>query len=190
MEKCHLPEVLNSNRLLLKKHQMEEASLMFQYVIEDKARLSKFLPWPKYIEKVEDEESYIQLTLEDWEQYKRYSYSIFEKGSQNYLGNIGAFAISWEWEKCEIGYWILGKFEGKGFIREATATLYNALYEVGFNRVAIHCEPENTRSNSIPRALGFSLDGTLPDYIKNSDGEFRHMNIYSKVRKSGKIDLR
>lgn len=185
MEKRHLPERIEADRLYLKKLSLDLAEVMFKYVDEDRERLSQFLPWPKFVTTVQHEIDHINLTIEQWDQFKGYSYGIFTKDNDLYMGNVGIHAISWGWDRCEIGYWILGRHEGKGYMREAVKALTNILHEHGFNRVEIHCDPNNSKSSNIPRALGYKCEARLAQLVKDWDGKYRDMDIFAHLKSQG-----
>jgi len=185
MEKRYLPELITSSRIKLKKHTVDLAQKMFDYVEEDKERLSRFLPWPPFIKTVQDEIDFIKGRLESWEQHQSSDYGIYRLEDDEYMGNIGSFSYNWENESCEIGYWILGKFEGKGYMSEAVSALEQALFEAGFNRIVIRFDPENNKSGSIPRRLGYLHDGVLREAIK-VNGSFHNLEVYSKLKSDKK----
>lgn len=182
MEKSHLPERIEADRLYLRKLSLDLAEVMFKYVDEDRERLSQFLPWPKFVTTVQHEIDHINLTIDQWEKFQGYGYGIFKKDDDLYMGNVGIHAISWGWDRCEIGYWILGRYEGKGFMREAVSALTQALHNHGFNRVEIRCDPNNSRSSSIPRALGYQLEGRLHQVVKDGDGNYRDLDIFGHLK--------
>jgi ribosomal-protein-serine acetyltransferase len=98
------------------------------------------------------------------------------------MGNIGVYEIDWENECCKIGYWILGRFEGNGYVRESVVCLERVLFDMGFNRVVIMCEEENQRSRKIPLSLGYTLEGTLREYVKRDDRFMSH-EVHSKLKR-------
>ncbi|MBC7466266.1 MAG: GNAT family N-acetyltransferase [Bdellovibrio sp.] len=161
MEKRHLPEIIESDRLYFKKISLDLAEVMFRYVDEDRHRLSQFLPWPKFVTTVQHEVDYVNLTLKLWDSFEGYTYGLFKKDDHVYMGNIDIHAISWNWDRCEIGYWILGRYEGKGFMREAVKVFTQTLHDHGFNRIEIRCDPNNSRSSNVPRALDYIFEGCL-----------------------------
>ncbi|MBK9322338.1 MAG: GNAT family N-acetyltransferase [Bdellovibrionaceae bacterium] len=95
-------------------------------------------------------------------------------------------ALSWGWDRCEIGYWILGRHEGRGYMREAVGALTQALHNHGFNRVEIRCDPNNSRSSNIPRALGYQLEGRLHQVVKDGDGNYCDLDVFVHFKNSDK----
>lgn len=181
MHKKSLPEEVVAERVYLRKHSLETAPTMFEYVDSDGERLGKFLPWVEHTKTLYDEMSYIKMTHEKWSEGSLFDYSIFETENDNYVGNVGLHTISWENDRCEIGYWILGKFEGKGLMSAAVSALEKTCFEIGFNRVEIRCSSLNLKSASVPERLGYKLDGTLrQDSIEQ--GKYRDTLVFSKLK--------
>jgi ribosomal-protein-serine acetyltransferase len=90
MDKRFLSERLDGDRIYIKKHDIELAQIMFNYVDEDRERLNRFLPWVEFILSVEDEESYIRSTHEKWHNFTGFDYGIYRKSDDLYMGNIAA----------------------------------------------------------------------------------------------------
>lgn len=176
-----LPDQLEGATVLLRRHSMTDAPLMFSYVNRDRARLRRFLPWVDETKTVADERAYIELSRERWSAAETFDFSIFRRADGNYLGNVGVHSIAWPHNRCELGYWILGDFEGQGYVSDAVACLESACFTLGFNRVEIRCSSTNARSANIPKRLGYRLDGILrQDMIE--DGEYSDTLVFAKLR--------
>ncbi len=182
MEKQYLPELINGERISLKKHEVHLAEKMFNYVVEDRERLSRFLPWPSLIKSVEDEIEFINQSNEEWANQSAAQYGIYRNSDDEYMGNVAAFSLDWDNCSCEIGYWILGTFEGKGYMSDAVRLIEKIFFGIGFNRIVIRFDPDNERSGSIPKRLNYKFEGTLREAIV-VDGEHRNLEVYSKLKK-------
>jgi len=159
--------------------------LMFEYVNKDRKRLQKFLPWPPHMKSAKDELAFIISMAVAWRKFKNFDYGSFRKEDGLYMGNIGVHTINWKNHYCEIGYWILGDFEGHGYMSEAVTCLEDALFEIGFNRVQIRCSTTNKRSANVPTACGYCHEGTMrQDGIDL--GKFRDTHVFSKLRSEWK----
>lgn len=180
MEKISLSTKLEGSRIVLKKHDESLASTMFSYVEKDRTRLGQFLPWVPFVKTVEDELNYIRKTHKDWAEFVRFDYGIFIKEDNVYLGNIGVHSIRWDYNRCEIGYWILGEYEGHGFMSEAVRTLEKHLFSIGFHRIEIRCSSINDRSASVPIACGYFYDGSLEDDAIEQE-KYRQTKRFSKL---------
>ena len=155
MEKKHLPEQIQSERITLKKHSVTIAQTMFDFVDRDRERLRQFLPWVDLTKTVEDEKSYIEMTHQKWEKFDCFDYGIYRRDDDQYMGNAGIHSIAWNHNRCEIGYWILGEYEGKGYMSESVVALEKSCFEVGFNRIEIKCSSRNLRSARVPVRCGY-----------------------------------
>jgi RimJ/RimL family protein N-acetyltransferase len=59
----------------------------------------------------------------------------------------------------EIGYWVHVRYTGRGYATTAAEALTKAALALpDIERVEIHCDQANVRSQSIPRRLGYRLD--------------------------------
>ncbi|MBP9707177.1 MAG: GNAT family N-acetyltransferase [Oligoflexales bacterium] len=91
-----------------------------------------------------------------------------------------ALSLSRENNRCEIGYWISGVFEGKGYISDALAALEISLFDIGFNRIEIHCSSLNSKSMSVAKRNSYQLEAYLKqEEIKN--GAYRDTLIFAKL---------
>lgn len=183
MERKTFPELIASPRLELRKHKLELAETMFNYVDQDRTRLRIFLPWVDAVNSVEVEANYIRMTHAGWEKGTLFDYGLFERETGTYMGNVGVHNIAWAHDRCEFGYWILGKFEGKGFTSEAVEALEKVCFGLGFHRLEIRCSSHNPASAAIPRKLGYALDGTLKeDTIEQ--GAYRDTLVFGKLKRT------
>lgn len=134
------------------------------------------------MQSVQDEKDFIKNSLKRWKENTLFEFGIFRKSDDKYIGNIGAHSISWGRHSCELGYWILGDFEGQGYMSEAVLALEAELFKLGFNRVQIRCNNTNKRSANVPRACGYKHEGTIrQDGIDL--GKFRDTMVFGKLKK-------
>lgn len=178
-------EKIDSDRIFLKKHDLKQAQDMFGYVDRDRKRLRKFLPWVDATRTVRDERKFIRFTHQGWNKRTLFDFSIIRKSDQLYLGNIGIHSIRWDRYSCEIGYWILGDFEGQGYMSEAVRALEGEMFRLGFNRIQIRCSTVNSRSANVPRACGYRHEGTIRQDGVDL-GKFRDTLVFGKLRKEWK----
>lgn len=179
MKKFLFQEVLSNTKITLKKHDLNLAQQMFEYVDKDRERLRRFLPWVNKTKTVNDEDNYIRHTHEGWNEGTLFDYGIFSKNGI-YVGNLGVHSLRWEHDSCELGYWILGDFEGQGLMSEAVRLLESYLFSEGFNRIQIRCSDLNERSSKVPERNGYLYEGMARmDSIEM--GAYRNTKTYSKL---------
>ncbi|MFH1224111.1 MAG: GNAT family N-acetyltransferase [Pseudomonadota bacterium] len=158
MKKLFLPEKIKGTRILLKKNVMEQVEEIFKCIESNRSRLREFMHWVDTTTKLEDEIKFIK-TSEMFFGKPMRSYGIFYDGK--YIGNISAHNIDLEKDMCEFGYWIDGKYEGKGFMSEAISVLENALRSNGFKRVELAIERPNVRSLKVAEKNGYKYETTV-----------------------------
>jgi ribosomal-protein-serine acetyltransferase len=183
MDKKPFPERLTSERVVLKKHDLSLAQTMFTYVDRDRERLRVFLPWVDLTRTVEDELVYLRKAQQDWADGMIFDYGIFNAATGVYMGNAGVHTIRWEHDCCELGYWVFGDFERKGFVSEAVTLIERTCYQLGFHRIEIRCNAKNERSASVPRRLGYQLDGVLRGNAVEH-GHYRDTLVFGKLNPS------
>lgn len=180
MQSFVFEESLESKNVNLQRFNMTHAAPLYRFIVGERDRLAEFLPWPKFISKIEDEEKFISNMEKHWEDKMCFGYAIVNAHTDQVMGAIDVHAISWENKRAEIGYWIAQDFEGRGYIHEACRRLEEYLFTVGFNRIEIRCNSLNTRSSNIPRRLGYKLEGELrEDAVEN--GHFRNTLIFGLI---------
>lgn len=182
MEKMFPADRLVGARILLKQHELPLALTIFQKVEQDRARLGQFLPWVEQIKTEADEANYIRSTFLQWQEGKAFEYGIFLKDTMEYLGNAGAHTISWEDDRCELGYWLSSAAEGKGYMAEAVGLLEVELFRLGFHRIEIRCNSRNLRSAAVPKRSGYVLEGVLREDVVEL-GERRDTMVWSKLKR-------
>lgn len=180
VERKSLSSKIEGSRIVLKKHDEGLASTMFSYVEKDRTRLGQFLPWVPFTKTVEDELNYIKHTHKCWDDGTLFDFGIFRKTDDLYLGNIGLHSIRWEFDRCEVGYWILGDFEGQGYMSEALRILEAHAFELGFHRVEVRCSSINQRSATVPVSCGYVFDGVLKENCVEQE-KYRDTFIFSKL---------
>ena len=181
MKPTYLPEVILGERIVLRKNRVDMAEVMFRQIDEDRERLGKFLPWVQWTRGVHDERDYIEMTLKQWEEFKMFDYGLFLQNENTYLGNIGVHSIQWEHNCAELGYWILGKFEGQGYVSEGVKALEKVLFNTGFFRIEIRCSGSNSKSCEVAKRCGYTLEGRLRQH-RIENGQRRDTLIYSKLK--------
>lgn len=183
MEKTYFPQLIEAEKVLLKKHTLDLAETMFQCIVKDRKRLQEFLPWVNATNSNIDTQNFIKSTINEWETFELFDYGIFEKESNVYVGNLGVHTISWSHHHCELGYWITQKFEGKGFILDAVTAIEKVCFQNGFNRIEIRCSSKNHKSASVPKRLAYNLEGELKQ-SKFENGKYIDNFIFAKLNSS------
>ena len=148
--------VFETERLVLHRLDAQDAPFILELVNES--------GWLRFIgdRKVHDLDA-ARRYIENGPQamYQRYGYGLY--GVQLRDGTpIGMCGLVKRegLEDADLGFALLGRFEGKGFAREAAAaTLVHASRDHGLRRLAAITNPANVRSIRLLQAIGFKAAG-------------------------------
>lgn len=156
-------KIIHGERIILKVRDLNQAAEMYELIDRNRDHLRPWFPWENTTKTVEDSKSFITLALEWWEKKSCFDYSIYEKSSDTLIGSFGLHSINWSKRTCAFGYWLDQRQEGKGYATEATLLGEKIAADLGFHRIIITCDRSNTRSQNIPRRLGYKKEALLVD---------------------------
>lgn len=121
-----------------------------------------------------------------WREGKGAWWKITDARTNAKLGALGYNNFSVQHNKCEIGYWLLPQYWGRGIAAEAVQQLVAYLFEEKkVHRIEALVEVENKASSSVALKAGFTLEGTLRDYEKKND-RYISLRVYSQLRSEWK----
>jgi ribosomal-protein-alanine N-acetyltransferase len=127
------------------------------------------------------EETRVQMVYYDqlWRSGKGMWWKIKDRSTAQHAGAIGFNNYESTHRKCEIGYWLLPKFWGKGIITEVFQVVIPYLFnEKKAHRIEALIELENGASCAVVERAGFTREGTLRDYEWKND-RFISLFLYS-----------
>lgn len=162
---ARLPELVETERLQLRRWHVEDAPLLSAAV---EASVDHLRPWMWWAadEPVTPRARRDVLTsmMRDWETGGDVTYAVLLGGEV--IGSSGLHRRGGP-EVLEIGYWIHVAHIGRGYATELAAGLTTAALTVaGVERVEIHHDRNNVRSEAIPKRLGFERVGEQDDGIR------------------------
>jgi len=143
------------------------AEEIYQLMDGDRTRLGARLPWVRLTKTASDTLQFISGSIQrrdvdsggdgsgDW------AIVATSDGARQIVGVIGLHGTNLPHRRTAIGYWVAGKFEGRGFVTRAVEAVTTHCFGVGFHRVEVHAATDNHRSRAIPERLGFRLEGEL-----------------------------
>lgn len=86
-----------------------------------------------------------------------------------------------DYSNAELGYWIDGRYQGRGIMTRAVRALTTLAFEIyGIRRLTIHAETENQRSWKVAERLGYRYEGTLRDVARH-DGRTVDHRVYAML---------
>lgn len=150
---------LQGERLVLKRTEptIEIAESIFKVMDANREYLKMRFPWLKFILKVEDELKYLFQTEEKTKLGEKIEYGLYL--DNNYIGNIGVFDIKKKAKSAEISYWLANDFTRNGYMIEAINVIETYFfYELGLNRIQIHCDKKNVASIKLAEKANYYLE--------------------------------
>lgn len=111
---------------------------------------------------------------------------IIEKGvntDARFVGPISLHSFDVANESAEIGYWITQEMRGDGIGKIACQLLTDfAFTTMGYQRIQAHVNVENVASRKLLSAAGYTLEGVIRSKVKEVDGHFTDMALFSVLR--------
>ncbi len=141
---------------------MDDAEELFSVVESNREYLRKWLPWLDQTKNVEDEISFISMSLDEYEKRESVIYAIRFGGQ--IIGTIGLNWINWSDRGCGVGYWLSESHTGKGVItRCCTRLMEHCFNDLGLHRFVLEAAVENHESRAVADRLMMRLEGITKD---------------------------
>ena len=155
-------EINLGNGLLLIRLHMESAATIFDAMDRDRQHLRTWLPFVDHTWNAADTGIFIKHIISNPSPKKDIVYEIRHDG--DFAGLVAIKEIDPWNRKAELGYWIISKYEGRGFVSKACKQMINLAFD-GFklNRIQIKAGIGNIRSCLIPERFGFKIEGIERD---------------------------
>ncbi len=164
---------INKN-LELRLPETEFAPTLFQIVENQREYLGKWLPWVEKTTSEKDSLEFLKSSILFNNGGQKLTTFIFHE--KKLVGSVAFVKIDKVNRSSEIGYWLNENMQGKGIMIQSCERLIKYGFEkMNLHRIEINVAPENTKSLSIPKKLGFHHEGTIRESLffnrKFYDGE-------------------
>lgn len=151
------------------------ADELFSLTDKNRDFLKNWLPWLNSTKTKEDTEKFITLQLEKFSKAEAMHQCIFYK--EKLVGVLGFNSI--EDGIGVIGYWLDIEYNGLGIMTKCIKDLISIGFEYfNLEKIEIRCAIHNTKSQAIPKRLGFKEEKYLIDAEK-LNGIYYNQIIYS-----------
>jgi ribosomal-protein-alanine N-acetyltransferase len=163
--------ILESDRLILKSLCKVSDEIDDEYIasIANDYDIAKYVghrfPNPYTIDSAKGFKEYAK---NSWEKESEYIFAIFEKENNLYIGNIGVSLDKENNIVGNLGYWLGKKFEGKGYMSEATKLLIDFSFDI--------LNDDNIGSQKVLQKNGFKIEG-----IKRESHMFRTGEVLDNI---------
>ncbi|WP_415971840.1 GNAT family N-acetyltransferase [Rhodococcus sp. 077-4] len=170
------PDRIVTDRLVIRRESADDVVAIADVIDRNLVRLVPWMGWAtEEATQPSTQLARIAQAVEQWDAGEMFDYGIFDLEGGAFLGKIGMHRRIGP-HGMELGYWLDGNAEGRGVISEAVAALMQEAFNLdGVDRVEIHCDAANLRSQAVPRRLGFVLDRIEHQPIAAASETGQHM---------------
>ena len=176
---------LQTERLMLKPlvATFAFANELFDIIVKDRD-FYKYIPKLSQTPDAEAEFDFLRSAERGWKKQTKAAHGMYLRTDGSFVGVCTMFGIDWDTESGEIGAWIDKKYAGHGFMTEAVKAVTQEFLDMGFKRIVIRANPENTASCKIAEKCGFEYEGVLHSCEFNPCLNCREdFAVFAKVRK-------
>ena len=150
-------------------------------MIDKNREYFKFMPWSD-IKQPEQEFDYLRGSEKKWKNQTDANYGLYLRDNGKFVGVCGFMSINWSNETGEIGYWLNPKYARQGFMSEAVQAIVQEFFNMGFKRITLKADIENTPSCKTAEKCGFTREGVMKSYEFNKPLNRRQdMCLYAKI---------
>ena len=169
MKHCGTRQI-ESERLILRRFRLEDASAMYENWASD-PEVTKFLTWPTHASP-QISGQLLQSWIPCYEDPRYYQWAIVLKENGDLpIGSISVVKMDEEIAMMHVGYCIGRNWWRRGITSEAMAAVLDFLFdEVGAERVEARHDPCNPNSGAVMRKCGMKYEGTLRSADRNNQG--------------------
>jgi ribosomal-protein-serine acetyltransferase len=152
---------------VIRTYTPDDADTVFSAVEAERERLSPWMPWVRTTRTSADTRAFIERSLASEHDLEGNGIWVGDA----YAGSIG-LSVHTLSGSGEIGYWLVGRFEGRGLVTRACRLFIDHGFEaLGLHRISIHAAVGNARSRAVAERLGFTQEGILREADLVGDGD-------------------
>ena len=180
-------EVINTDRLLLRRFELIDAYDMFKNWAND-SEVTRFLSWKTH-GSVEDTKEILEKWVNEYKNNNIYNWAIELKEIGEVVGGISIVRLDEKNYSCEIGYNISRLYWGKGMMSESLKAVIDYLFsKVGFNRIVAKHDTNNVASGKVMLKSGMKYEGTLRQVQIRDNNEFYDLAVYAILKSDWLIE--
>lgn len=151
------PEILETERLRLRKPVLEDARVIFETYARD-PEVTKYLTWRPH-RSLKQTDGFVRECLWAWDNGKSFHWVIVRQQDNRLLGMITARVDDHGWE---LGYVLARPYWGVGYMSEVVKKVVDwGLEQEGLYRVWSVCDVDNLASARVMEKAGMQREGIL-----------------------------
>jgi RimJ/RimL family protein N-acetyltransferase len=175
-----LPTEFTSERLLLRRYQLNDSAMYYHMLRNNWEHLYEFLPsFLVNMRGEEDIKTWFARQHAEWNALNLFIFGVWEKVTGVYVGESYLANPDWDVPRVEVGYFIVKEFIGKGYATEsANAIIRYAFEQMKVLRIDLRCATDNTASIQVAKRCGFTQEGCFRQHHRKKDGTLVDMLWY------------
>lgn len=180
MDAAIAPEVLETDRLVLRRARIPDAPVIFERYAQD-PEVTKYLTWTPH-ETIERTLTFLQRCENAWQSGEAFPWVLLQKTDDQIVGMIELRPTGF---RADIGYVLARPFWNRGYMTEAVRAVVDwALRQPGTYRVWAVCDVDNLGSARVLEKAGMQREGVLRRWLvhTNVSEEPRDCLCYSRVK--------
>jgi ribosomal-protein-serine acetyltransferase len=155
------PEITEAS-ILIRPFRAGDEHALYEAVRESIAEVSVWLPWCHQNYSIEESREFVTSREIASQGGEWYSFGIFEKESDKFLGGVGINFINRVHQLANLGYWVRTSEAGRGIATTATRLAARFGFEqVGLQRIEIVAALDNIASQRVAEKSGAKREGIL-----------------------------
>lgn len=176
------PALLESRRLILCPPQVRDAMMVNQAVRESFRELRAWMPWARKRPTLAETRKFCREARRNFRLRREFTCLLFLRETGELVGATGLIRGDWTVPKFEIGYWVVTRHAGNGYITEAVKTLTAfSRQRLNVRRLEIRTDAKNRRSAQVAERVGFTLEATLHRDARDNRGRLRDTLVFAKL---------
>ncbi|MFC4761655.1 GNAT family N-acetyltransferase [Dyella koreensis] len=160
-EENHWPSFpLPGTSVVLRPWQPGDADALFEAASESVESVGRWLPWCHAGYAREESEAWVAHAQAGWQQGELFAFALFDTESHAVVGGMGLNQFDRQHRSANLGYWVRGTRQGKGFAARAVPIVARFGFEtLGLVRVEIVCAEQNLASRRCAEKAGAVYEG-------------------------------
>lgn len=184
MDKKSFPEMVETERLVLRRYRSEDAASILELVERNRPQLIREFAQIARLQNVKEAKSFIAEKGEQWNDGKTFCYGIWRKQARQQIGQIQVKNVAWEIPSAELGYFIDRLSQRQGCASESVRRIAGLEFqELTFQRIYVRILPSNRESFSLAKKLGFQEEGLHRRAFRCGFGELHDVHCLSLTMK-------
>jgi RimJ/RimL family protein N-acetyltransferase len=172
---------LTDESILLRPYCEADAEHLYSAVRESIPEVSRWLPWCHENYSIEESRNFITSRNVTSQGDEWYSFAVFEKSSNKFVGGVGLNFINRVHQVGNLGYWVRTSATGQGFATSATRLAARfGFAQLGLRRIEIVAAVDNVASQKVAEKAGAIREGMARKRLL-IHGESQDAVLYSLI---------